>query len=473
MIQKNQSFPTVMNMLSDVILLIAAYLAAVHLRFNVLDGVLSVPLSSGRILRLAILYSIVVVLVYYACSIYNHRHFRRHSRSVALLAINTVGTLALATLFFVLRLMDFSRWTLVFFWLFSNLFIIGKHKLIRCIEKKRRSGGHNLRHVAIVGNGRLAAQCIRDINADPELGIVVDGYISAVEKPDLGTCLGSYEELEEILIRHRLDCLIVALEAHETRFLRDVLTLAEKEGARVELIPFYNDYLPTHPVIEAVGKTKMINLRSTPLDNIGWAVVKRAMDIIGSLFLILITSPIMLVTAIGVKLSSPGPVLFRQERVGKNKEPFMMLKFRSMRNDIDHTGWSTDEDPRKTKFGSFIRKFSIDELPQAFNVLAGQMSLVGPRPEIPRYVRQFREEVPLYLVRQQIRPGMTGWAQIHGLRGDTSIEARVEYDIWYIENWSLRLDIRILLKTVFGSFINAEKLTAKDKKREDDTVSVS
>ena len=447
-----------MNMLTDAVLLLAAYFAAVNLRFEVLDGIAGLPLTSGLILRIVFVYILAIIFAYYLFSIYNHSNFRRRSRSLILLSINTVGTVTLAAVLFALRLMDFSRWTLVFFWLFSNLLIIGKHKLIRLIERKRRSNGHNQRHVAVVGNGRLARQCILDIAADPELGVVVDGYISAVERPELGRCLGSYEELEEILIENRLDCLIVALEAHETHFMRDILTLAEKEGTRVELIPFYNDYLPTHPVIEVVGQTKMINLRATPLDGIGWAILKRAMDIVGSLLILIVTSPIMLITAIGVKLSSPGPILFRQERVGKDKEPFMMLKFRSMRTDVDHTGWSVDEDPRKTRFGSFIRKFSIDELPQLFNVLAGQMSLVGPRPELPYYVRQFREEVPLYLVRQQIRPGMTGWAQIHGLRGDTSIEDRVEYDIWYIENWSLRLDIQILLRTIFGGFINQEKL---------------
>ncbi len=472
MIQKNQTFPKLMNMLSDIFLLFLSYFLSVSLRFEVLDGVAGLPLTSGSIMQLVGIYIIAIIFIYYLFSIYNHQHFRHRSRSLTLLALNTVGTLGLTALFFIFRLMDFSRWTLVFFWLFSNILVIGKHKLIRFIEEKRRSNGHNLRHVAVVGNGPLALQCIQDIAADTELGIVVDGYISAVEKPELGTCLGSYEELEDILIERHLDCLIVALEAHEMHFMRDILTLAEKEGTRVELIPFYNDYLPTHPSIEVVGQTKMINLRSTPLDSIGWSALKRTMDILGSLIIIIITSPIMLITAIGVKLTSPGPILFRQERVGKDKEPFMMLKFRSMRVDVDHTGWSTDTDPRKTKFGSFIRKFSIDELPQAFNVLVGQMSLVGPRPEIPRYVSQFRDEVPLYLVRQQIRPGITGWAQIHGLRGNTSIEDRVEYDIWYIENWSLRLDIQILLKTIFGGFLNTEKLSTK-KEEKKDTVSAS
>ena len=135
-----------------------------------------------------------------------------------------------------------------------------------------------------------------------------------------------------------------------------------------------------------------------------------------------------------------------------------MIKFRSMRTDIDHSGWSTQDDPRKTKFGSFIRKYSIDELPQFFNVFIGQMSMIGPRPEIPKFVYQFKEEIPLYLVRQQVRPGITGWAQVNGLRGDTSISDRVLYDIWYIENWSLGLDIKILFKTAFGGFMNEEKM---------------
>ena len=177
-----------------------------------------------------------------------------------------------------------------------------------------------------------------------------------------------------------------------------------------------------------------------------------------SLLLIVLTSPLMLFAAVGVKLSSPGPVLFRQERVGLNKKPFYMYKFRSMRvNDRQTTGWSTDNDPRKTRFGSFIRKFSIDELPQFFNVLKGDMSLVGPRPELPFFVNQFKESIPLYMVKHQVRPGITGWAQVNGFRGDTSIKGRIEHDIYYIENWTILFDIKILFMTVFR-FSNSEKL---------------
>ena len=201
-------------------------------------------------------------------------------------------------------------------------------------------------------------------------------------------------------------------------------------------------------------------MRITPLDDIGWAMVKRAMDIVGSLVLILLSSPVMLAVAAGVRLSSPGPILFCQERVGKDKRPFKMYKFRSMRiTGTEDTGWSTDADPRKTRFGSFIRKFSLDELPQFFNVLRGDMSLIGPRPEVPFHVSRFKEEIPLYLLRQQVRPGITGWAQVNGLRGDTSIEERVKYDLWYIENWSIWLDLKILLMTAFGGMVNKEKIS--------------
>ena len=174
---------------------------------------------------------------------------------------------------------------------------------------------------------------------------------------------------------------------------------------------------------------------------------------------ILLFYPVMLIVAMLVKLTSPGPAIFCQDRVGYGKKVFRMYKFRSMRlNDSQDTGWTTSDDSRRTRVGEFIRKYSIDELPQLFNVLKGDMSLVGPRPEVPYYVEQFKNSVPRYLVRQQVRPGMTGWAQVNGLRGDTSIEKRARYDRWYIENWSLLLDLRILLKTALGGFVNDETI---------------
>ena len=214
--------------------------------------------------------------------------------------------------------------------------------------------------------------------------------------------------------------------------------------------------------VTGVGRIPLISVHSTPLDNRFNAFVKWCVDVLGSLALIVLTSPIMLVAAIGVKLSSPGPIIFRQVRVGKMGKKFKMLKFRSMKvNSDSKTAWSTDIDQRKTRFGSFIRKTGIDELPQLINVLRGDMSLVGPRPEIPHFVEHFRTVIPLYMVKHYVKPGINGLAQIMGLRGDTSVEERIERDIEYIENWSLWLDIVILLKTPFKAFNKNEKYTGE------------
>ena len=272
--------------------------------------------------------------------------------------------------------------------------------------------------------------------------------------------LGSYDELERILDRVQPDEVIAAVSMEEYRRTPAIIQACEKAGIKLSILPFYAEYMPATPQFEDLDGIPLLNIRHIPLDNLGNAFLKRAMDIVGSLCLIVLTSPLMLAVAIGVKLSSPGPVIFRQKRVGKGKKPFYMYKFRSMRVNSDQdTGWSRDRHDRKTKFGAFIRKCSLDELPQFFNVLLGSMSLVGPRPEVPYYVDQFKDEIPLYMVKHQVRPGITGWAQVNGLRGDTSIKERIEYDIYYIEHWSFFFDIQILFLTLFKGMINQEKIS--------------
>lgn len=459
MTKKNQVFLNWINLLSDALLIFISYIIAVFIRFELFSGVVSIQLTSPRFLFFTFVYSFAVTIVYFFAKLYQSQRMRMMGGAIVkILFINGLGTLMFIAILYLSRVMDFSRWMLFAFWFISSMAVILKHTVVRIILHYYRKRGYNLRHIAIVGNGRLAFQYKQDILNNPQFGYNIAGYFSKSEREGLGVCLGPYESIESYLELHDLDELVIALEPHEVGFMKYVLEAADKEGIKVTLIPFYNEFYPAHPTFETIGNSKTINLRATPLDNIGWAMIKRGIDVVGSLLAIIIFAIPMIIVAIGVKISSPGPVFFKQERVGLGKKPFWMLKFRSMRTDIDHNGWSTDEDDRKTKFGSFIRKFSLDELPQFFNVLLGQMSLVGPRPEIPFYVSQFKEEVPLYLVRQQVRPGMTGWAQIHGLRGNTSIEARVEYDIWYIENWSVGLDIKILFKTVFGGMMNTEKI---------------
>ena len=225
----------------------------------------------------------------------------------------------------------------------------------------------------------------------------------------------------------------------------------------MQIIPDYTKYIPASPSVENFDGLPIINIRKIPLDKFINKKCKWIFDIVGSLCLIILFSPVMIIIALLIKLTSKGPIIFKQERVGFNNKSFTMYKFRSMRIQIkeeEQKEWTTKNDPRKTKLGAFIRKTSIDELPQFFNVLFGDMSLVGPRPERPFFVDKFKEEIPKYMVKHQIRPGITGWAQVSGFRGDTSIEKRIEHDIYYLENWSLGFDIKILFLTIFKGFVS-------------------
>ena len=280
----------------------------------------------------------------------------------------------------------------------------------------------------------------------------MDGYLAPYANPDLDVrYLGGYDKMEVTLDEPGIDEVVVALDAAEMHMLTRAFAACDKHGTRITMVPFYNDYLPARPTIDVLGDCKLINIRQTPFDNILNAFIKRAMDVVGSLVLIVLTSPIMLGVAIGVKLSSPGPVIFRQERIGLNKKPFMMYKFRSMRVNVQQeTGWSKDYDPRKTHFGSFIRKFSLDELPQFFNVLKGDMSLVGPRPERKYFIDEIVKTAPYYYLLHNVRPGITSLGMVkygYAASVDKMVE-RMEYDILYYENMSLTLDLTILIYTV-------------------------
>ena len=240
-------------------------------------------------------------------------------------------------------------------------------------------------------------------------------------------------------------------------YLESSVGTCEKSGVHTKFIPDYNGLIPNKPYTEDLQGLPVINIRYVPLTNTGNIITKRTLDIVGSLAGIVITSPIMLIVAILIKVTSPGPVIFKQERVGLHNRPFQMYKFRSMIQQLpeeEGKAWTVRDDPRVTGIGRFLRRTSLDELPQLFNILKGDMTLVGPRPERPGWVEKFREEIPRYMVRHQVRPGLTGWAQVNGLRGDTSIRKRIDYDLYYIENWSLSLDIKIILMTFVTGFVN-------------------
>jgi exopolysaccharide biosynthesis polyprenyl glycosylphosphotransferase len=281
--------------------------------------------------------------------------------------------------------------------------------------------------------------------------------------------LGDIEDFEQILYKYRPDYVVFAFDSYGKEGTIKLVNLCNDNCVKTYFLPAIYGFFKSSRQVEHLGSLPLINAHSTPLDNPMNAFIKRTIDIFGSLALIIITSPIMIAAAIGVKISSPGPIFFRQLRVGRMGKQFYMLKFRSMRvNDKSGTAWSTGVDDRKTKFGNFIRRTSIDELPQFFNVLAGNMSLVGPRPEIPHFVEYFKDKIPLYMIKHYVKPGITGLAQIKGLRGDTSIEDRIHEDINYIESWSLGLDIYILLKTPFKAVNKSEVYVNTEEKGDEE-----
>ena len=458
MIKENQRTLNQINGLTDVLILFPCMILAYFIRFTLFHGMpghIGLPYYLMTVLCVSPLFW----LLYGLMGLYDSFRAKNFLQEFSLLLrSNTIIFGILLAFFLAFKQVNQSRWSRFLFFALATIAVAVKRWFLRRLLRSFREHGYNLKHVLLIGCGEQAQAYCCAVQNDRTLGFCVDSYLAPRDCLPGIAYRGTYDALAHVLEHSSPDEVVIALEADEYPYLQSIIASSEKNGVKMSLIPFYNKYMPSRPSIDEVGDVSLVNLRHIPLDNIGNAFLKRAVDIVGSLLLILCTSPIMLFAAIGVKLSSPGPILFKQERVGLNKTPFYMYKFRSMRvNDKQNTGWSTNSDPRKTKFGSFIRKFSIDELPQFFNVLMGDMSLVGPRPELPYFVNQFKESVPLYMVKHQVRPGITGWAQVNGFRGDTSIQGRIEHDIYYIENWTLLFDIKILFMTVF-KFSNDETL---------------
>lgn len=369
-----------------------------------------------------------------------------------------LGVLVGMSVMYFLRISDFSRGVLVLFYLISCTLLTFRHVGAARLLKRMRLKGYNRRHVLVIGTGELAMKYQADIQRHPELGFEIAGFFGP-DREGL-TVLGDLSHLDAFLSVTTVDEVVIALDSPDSNLTQAMIASCETAGLRASVIPVYNDLIPHSVTVESIGLTRLISLRSNPLDNLGNAFVKRAGDIVVSLTMLLLLSPLLLVSMLGVRLSGPGPVFFRQERVGLNRRRFTMLKLRTMKmgSEQQKDGWTTADDPRRTRFGSVLRKLSIDELPQLINVLKGDMSLVGPRPEVPFFVEQYAQTIPRYMVKHQVRPGMTGWAQVNGWRGDTEIGPRIAHDVWYIEHWSLWLDVRILFRTALGGFVNSEKV---------------
>jgi Undecaprenyl-phosphate glucose phosphotransferase len=312
----------------------------------------------------------------------------------------------------------------------------------------------------VIGSGRLARQVLEQIDLHRELGFRAVGALS-LSKKRLGTTVGAVEvigtvrDLRRIIRERGVDQVLVALPSRSAHVLPRIMEVCADTTVDVKVVPDVYQYATLFGGLEEFGGLPIVNLQSTGVLGIN-AFLKRIFDVVFSALFLLLLSPLLALLALLVKLSSPGPVLFRQERVGLDGKPFEMLKFRTMRADAESGGaqFAEPADPRTTILGSFLRRTSLDELPQLINVLKGDMSLVGPRPERPVFIERFRRRIPRYQLRHMVKAGMTGWAQIHGLRGNTSIEKRVEYDLYYIEHWSLLLDLKILARTVAFGFLS-------------------
>lgn len=471
--KKNQKIMDYTSAFLDVILIYLSMILAFYIRFLRFGGVMTVTVK--WYLLLATIDLPVHLLTFSVLKLNSDRIADSAYKGFLRTFICTVICFAIfVSILYFIKEIDFSRLVLFIFLIIENILFAFKRLIQIRIFRRRGLLGISLKRTVLIGSGEMARRYYREICRCPELGYSILGYVAEQNDWENMRYLGNIAGLLNVLDMEKPDDVVAALDIAEYTHITEIIRLCEQDGVRFSLIPVYSQYVETEMQSDSINGIPMLNLRKIPLDNMANAAIKRVVDIIGSSLLIILTSPLMLATAIGVKISSPGPIIFKQERIGYGKKSFYMYKFRSMRvNNEQNTAWSTDSDSRRTPFGEFIRKYSIDELPQFFNVLKGDMSLVGPRPEIPYYVSQFRDSIPRYLVRQQVRPGITGWAQVNGLRGNTSIEERARYDRWYIEHWTFWLDIMILLRTVFGGFINSETITTRKTPPSPDTSAVS
>ncbi len=374
---------------------------------------------------------------------------------------NTIGLIAIMVVLFAVNIPDFSRGMVGVFYGINIVADSMMRKFVRSILRFIRKKGYNIKHILLVGYSRAAEEYINKVTSNPEWGYVVCGILDdrvPVDAVYKGVkVIGDIDSLQAILPENQLDEIGITLALADYDRLEYIVNICEKSGVHTKFIPDYNSVIPSHPYLEDFGGLAVVNIRRVPLANTANMLIKRFVDIFGAVVAIVLFSPIMLIAVIGVKTTSKGPLIFKQERVGLHNRPFQMYKFRSMEvqeSEDEKKGWTRKNDPRVTKIGRILRKTSIDELPQFFNVLKGDMSLIGPRPERPLFVEKFKEEIPRYMIKHQVRPGITGWAQVNGYRGDTSIRKRIEYDLYYIENWSMALDFRILFLTFFKGFIN-------------------
>ncbi|WP_029232765.1 undecaprenyl-phosphate glucose phosphotransferase [Butyrivibrio sp. VCB2006] len=464
MIKDNQTHLNRAHVVVDGLIVAGSYMLSYYIKFESFLGDRNPAGHLSMWTYFSALYFLVpgFLFLYYLVDLYTSRRaLKLWDEFIDIVQANVVGVIGFYVVLFMLKQNDFSRTMIAIFAIINVVLTTVAHGMLRKFLRYIRKKGYNIKHILLVGYSRAAEGYISRILENPQWGYDIVGILDdfvPIETSYHGVrVVGKINQLGDFLAGGSYDEITITLPLNDYDRLEELVSQCEKSGVHTKFIPDYQSLFPSNPYTEDVQGLPVINIRYVPLTNSFNNLSKRVVDIIGSLFAIILFSPVMLAAAIAVKATSKGPIIYKQERIGLNGEPFMMYKFRTMKVQTEaeeKKGWTTKNDPRVTKVGALLRKTSIDEMPQFFNILFGKMSLVGPRPERPQFVEKFKEQIPRYMVKHQVRPGLTGWAQINGYRGDTSIRKRIDYDIYYIENWSMSFDLRIILGTIRYGFVN-------------------
>ncbi|MBV9068726.1 MAG: undecaprenyl-phosphate glucose phosphotransferase [Acidobacteria bacterium] len=458
MIEKKHRALSSIYLINDAVASNLAMLCAWFLRFSVKI----IPVTKGQqevetYLQLLPIVTIVFPLAFAVQGLYRIRPTRSKTEEWLSVAIGSiVATVVFSGVLLWIRPgrrdVLYSRATLGIFLLCAIVFVILGRAIVRAVVERGHRGGKRLDRVLIAGSGELARAVVERVNGHRELGFLIVGYLKNGEASKLDglECLGTIDQAEQVIAEQNIDHVFVALPHASSEAMMALLDRLVRSVVAIHVVPDLLQFMVLRSRVEDLDGLPTINLSETPLE--GWSrFLKRGFDLIVATAALIVFSPVMVVVAIAIKLGDRGPIFYRQERMGLDGKPFEIVKFRSMRVGAEKdTGakWAEKNDPRRTRVGRFIRETSLDELPQLFNVLLGDMSVVGPRPERPQFVEQFRAEFPHYMLRHKVRAGITGWAQVHGWRGNTSMRMRIEHDLYYIENWSLMLDLKILFMTL-------------------------
>ncbi|MBI2371225.1 MAG: undecaprenyl-phosphate glucose phosphotransferase [Deltaproteobacteria bacterium] len=457
MLKEHSRFFATLVLILDGTILVAAWLLAYYLRFHLAI----IPVTKGVPGLDKYLVVLPGLLVIWGLVLRSHGLYQS-KRTASLLdeawdlaRASSVALVIFIALSFFFRHYELSRVVLAYFWALSTGGLISSRLIFRTGLGYLRGRGFNLRHVLILGTEALGQRVLEKFRAHPQLGLNVMGFLSG-SRGEVGRAvagvpvLGVYADLPGVLRARAVDQVILALPLHALGSLGEILKSIEDEMVEIRVVPDLLQFVTLRGGVEEFDGLPFVGLQQSPLH--GWnRVLKRATDITLSALALLVMAPLIAAIALAIKLTSRGPVFFRQERMGLDGKVFQMLKFRTMPVDAEaETGpvWAVPHDPRRTALGRWLRRLSLDELPQLWNVLRGDMSLVGPRPERPVFIEQFRGSVPRYMLRHTMKAGITGWAQVNGWRGQTSLEKRIEYDLYYIEHWSLGFDLKILALTL-------------------------